>query len=246
MWKQFFVVENVLWKRSFQAGKGVLDCKPCYASLLLQKPKPCPINCITSSKGDLYGGASMEIQQVTSLPQAINKAFTVSWHLLEPIVHNLIFPPFSFHSVNKETTYKKPDTGQTVSCWHHSDLGIILPLWNAEQASRLLVQFWKEVGEAKAKQDALQWNALKKTKYFNQYLNSSNVGQNLLISLLTTEATREKLGLIYTDMKVSCSPRDQDTPYTFIYHVSAVLLYPLWIVPQPRHRACQTFTRFTQ
>lgn len=35
----------------------------------------------------------MEIQQVTSLPQAINKAFTVSWHLLEPIVHNLIFLP---------------------------------------------------------------------------------------------------------------------------------------------------------
>lgn len=102
------------------------------------------------------------------------------------------FPPFSFHSVNKETTYKKPDTGQTVSCWHHSDLGIILPLWNAEQACRLLVQFWKEVGEAKAKQDALQWNALKKTKYLNQYLNSSNVGQNLLISLLSTEASRKK------------------------------------------------------
>lgn len=193
MWKQFFLVENVLWKRSFQAGKGVLDCKPCYASLLLQKPKPCPINCITSSKGDLYGGASMEIQQVTQ-PSTGNKQGI--YCLLAFAGANCaqfdFFPPFSFHSVNKETTYKKPDTGQTVSCWHHSDLGIILPLWNAEQACRLLVQFWKEVGEAKAKQDALQWNALKKTKYLNQYLNSSNVGQNLLISLLTTEASRKK------------------------------------------------------
>lgn len=202
MWKKFFVVENVLWKRSFQAGKGVLDYKPCYASLLLQKPKPCPINCITSSKGDLYRGASMESQQVTSLPQAINKAFTVSWHLLEPIVHNLIFFPLLISQRKQRNNLQKT--------WHWADCllltpfwaGIILPLWNAEQACRLLVQFWKEVGEAKAKQDALQWNALKKTKYFNQYLNSSNVGQNLLISLLTTEATRKKkLGLIYTDMK---------------------------------------------
>lgn len=136
------------------------------------------------------------------------------------------FSPFSFHSVNKETTHKKPDTGQTVSCWHHSDLGIILPLWNAEQACRLLVQFWKEVGEAKAKQDALQWNALKKTKYFNQYLNSSNVGQNLLISLLTTEAStkkKKKIGLIYIDMKKCRAPLQIKRHLT--HSVTMFLLY---------------------
>lgn len=49
----------------------------------------------------------MEIQQTTSLPQAVNKAFTVTWYLLEPIVCYLISPPISFHSVNKETTWKK-------------------------------------------------------------------------------------------------------------------------------------------
>lgn len=53
----------------------------------------------------------MEIQQTTSLPQAVNKAFTVTWYLLEPIVCYLIPPPpVSFHSVNKETTWKKKMT----------------------------------------------------------------------------------------------------------------------------------------
>lgn len=127
MWKKFFVIENVLWKRSFQAGKGVLGYKLCYASLLLLKPKPCPINCITSSKGDLYRGASMESQQVTSLPQAINKAFTVSWHLLEPIVHNLIFFPLLISQRKQRNNLQKPDTGQTVSCWHHSGLESYCP-----------------------------------------------------------------------------------------------------------------------
>lgn len=143
----------------------------------------------------------MEIQQATSLPQAVNKAFTVTWYLLEPIVHNLIFFfLFSFHSVNKETTYKKNDTRQTVSCWHHSDLGIILPLWNAEQACRLLVQFCKEVGEAKAKQDALHWNALKKTKYLKKYLNFSSVGEDLLISSLTSKTVTKPTVLTYIDI----------------------------------------------
>lgn len=44
------------------------------------------------------------------LPQAVNKAFTVTWYLLEPIVCYLISPPISFHSVNKETTWKKKMT----------------------------------------------------------------------------------------------------------------------------------------
>ena len=33
---------------------------------------------------------------------------------------------------------------------------------------------------------------LKKTKYFNQYLNSSSVGQDLLISSLTTDTTTKR------------------------------------------------------
>lgn len=146
----------------------MLDYKPCYASLPLQKPKPCPINCITSSKGELSpvslrrspNGNTANYQPSPGSKQGIycHLVFTGANRVL------FDFPPISFHSVNKETTWKKKnDTRQTVSCWHRSDLGIILPLWNAEKACRLLVQFWNEVGEAKAKQDALQCNPGKKT-----------------------------------------------------------------------------------
>lgn len=141
----------------------------------------------------LYEEALMEIQQVTSLLQAVNKAYTVTWCLLEPIVHNLLSLSFLFNSVNKDTTYKKNDTGQTVSCWHHSDLDIILPLWNPEKACRLLVQFWKEVGEAKAKQDSLQWNAPE--KIFQPVFKFLKHRTDLLTSFLTTETTTKNIGL---------------------------------------------------
>lgn len=132
--------------------------RECYASLLLQKPKPCPIRCITSSKGDLSPaplGRNLHRNSTSYQPsQAINKAFTVTCYLLEPIVHTLIFPPLLISQCKQRSNLQKNDTRQPVSCWHHSDLGIVLLLWNAEQARRLRVQSWKEVGEEKAGQDA--------------------------------------------------------------------------------------------
>lgn len=197
----------------------------------------------------------MEIQQVTSLPQAINKAFTVTWYLLEPILRNLIPcppvpwssssprpcvpPPLLISQCKQRNNLQKNDTRQTVSCWHHSDLGIILPLWNAEQACRLLVQFWKEVGDPKAKQDALQWNALKKTEYFNQYLNFLSVGEHLLISSLTTETSTKNTALIYIDIKKSHASLQIKRPWPFSYHVFAVLFF-LDCRSQSCYRARQT------
>lgn len=60
----------------------------------------------------------MEIQQTTSLPQAVNKAFTVTWYLLEPIVCYLISPPHLISQCKQRNNLekKKNDTRQTVSC----------------------------------------------------------------------------------------------------------------------------------
>lgn len=91
-----------------------------------------------------------------------------------------------------------------VGCWYNSERK-----WERQKQNKMLCK----------------WNALKKTKYFNQYLNSSNVGQSLLISLLTAEATRKMLGPICTDMKKCCVPLEIKRHLTFIYHVSAVLCY---------------------
>ena len=90
----------------------MLDYKPCYASLPLQKPKPCPINCITSSKGELSpvslrrspNGNTANYQPSPGSKQGIY------CHLVFTGANRVLFdspPPISFHSVNKETTWKK-------------------------------------------------------------------------------------------------------------------------------------------
>lgn len=174
-------------KGPFRLGRECWIANHIMQACCSRSQKPCPINCITSSKGELSPvplRRSPDGNSASYQPSPGNKQ-GIYCHLVFTGANCVQFdfpPPFSFHSVNKETTYKKNDTRQTVSCWHYSDLGIILPLWNAEKACRLRVQFWKEVGEAKAKQDALQWNAVKKNEHFNQDLNSSSVGQDLLIS----------------------------------------------------------------
>lgn len=50
----------------------------------------------------------MGTQQTTSFPQAVNKAFTVTWYLLEPIMCYLIFPPSHFTvKIKKQLGEKK-------------------------------------------------------------------------------------------------------------------------------------------
>lgn len=49
----------------------------------------------------------MEIQQTTSLPQAVNKAFTVTWYLLEPIVCYLISPPHLISQCKQRNNLEK-------------------------------------------------------------------------------------------------------------------------------------------
>lgn len=153
----------------------MLDYKLCYASLLLQKPKPCPINCITSSKGDLsptplrriLDGNSASYQPSPGNKQGIychlvfTGANSAQFDSLSPRPVVVVVPPsvcppprFSFHSVNKETTYKKMTLGRLspvdtiliwesycpfemlnkpVGCWYNSERK-----WETQKQNKML------------------------------------------------------------------------------------------------------------